>query len=437
MEKTEEKKKVKLNRKIDKKAKARRNNVQLYPFYKMFSWDNLCFYSVEFLFYTITKKVSVSEILVINAFYILFKIIAQIPAVVIVDYFKHRKSMIIGNIITVLYVLTLIVSPGAVGIIIADFLCALGYAIKNVSETNLLYDSVSTRGGEGLYSKVDSKGTSWYYLLDAFLAVSSGYLFVVNNYLPMFICLGFTIISTVLSFKFQDIHRPKKDEKLKVKKYLKQYSKDLKISVKYILQSMRLQSFIFFGSIFYGMYSLIDVYKNNLLVAKGVNEQEYAIIFGMLTLLASLSANLSSKFHKKFKNKSLTVMSLTYVGACVIIGIIANVFNNKVSLPIMLTMYAVLRINIGLWHVLKQKYLKNFSSPQSRTKISFAFELFAGIVASGFLLIGSLILKFCNIEMAFIIVSLVLLILVVLALDYMRPRFGLKAKQYDKKDIEF
>ena len=433
MEKLKQKKEGKINR----KTKVRRTNAKIYPIYKMFSWDNLCFYSVEFLFYTITKKVSVSEILVINAFYILFKIITQIPAVAITDYFKYRKSIIIGNVITVLYVLTLIIAPGAMGIIFADFLCALGYAIKNVSETNLLYDTVSTRGGEGLYSRIDSKGTSWYYLLDAFLAISSGYLFVINNYLPMFVCLGFTIISTIISFKFQDIHKPKNDEKIKIFKDLGNYTKELRTSVKDILKSMRLQSFIFFGAIFYGMYSLIDVYKNDLLIAKGVNPQEYAIIFGMLTLLASVSANLSFKFHKKFKNKSLAVMSLSYVIACVIIGIIANTFNSKLSLPIMLTMYAILRMNIGIWHVLKQKYMKNFTTPESRTKISFAFELIAGIVASGFLLIGSLILKFCSIEIAFILVSLVLVILVVLALDYMRTRFGLKPKEYKKEDIDF
>ena len=36
--------------------KIRRKNAKLYPVYKMFSWDLLCFYSIEFLFYTITKQ---------------------------------------------------------------------------------------------------------------------------------------------------------------------------------------------------------------------------------------------------------------------------------------------------------------------------------------------------------------------------------------------
>ena len=65
--------------------KNRRINAKLYPIYKMFSWDLLFFYSIEFLFYTITKKVTASEILVINGFYLLFRILGQIPAVAITD----------------------------------------------------------------------------------------------------------------------------------------------------------------------------------------------------------------------------------------------------------------------------------------------------------------------------------------------------------------
>ena len=50
----------------------KRNNARLYPIYKMLSWDLLCFYSIEFLFYTKTKGVTASEVLIINAFYMLY-----------------------------------------------------------------------------------------------------------------------------------------------------------------------------------------------------------------------------------------------------------------------------------------------------------------------------------------------------------------------------
>ena len=96
---------------------------------------------------------------------------------------------------------------------IAMLFCGFGYAIKGISEGNLLYDSVATRGGDGIYTQIDSKGASAYYILDTILAVIAGYLFVINNYIPMYICLFFVILSVVLSFKFKDIYKGKQQKK--------------------------------------------------------------------------------------------------------------------------------------------------------------------------------------------------------------------------------
>ena len=190
--------------------KIRRTNAKIYPIYKMFSWDLLCFYSIEFLFYTITKKVTASEILIINGFYLLFRLLMQIPAVAITDFLGKKKSIVLGNIMLIFYMLSLIFIPGAIGIIIADFIFSIGYDIKTISEPNLLYDSVATKGGDGLYSNLEAKGGSWYYILDGIASLTAGYLFVINNYLPMIICLGFIVISTILSFRFKDIYTVKK-----------------------------------------------------------------------------------------------------------------------------------------------------------------------------------------------------------------------------------
>lgn len=94
--------------------KIRRKNAKLYPIYKMFSWDLLFFYSIEFLFYTITKKVTTSEVLIINGFYLLFRIVMQIPAVAITDFIGKRKSIILGNMLLIVYMLILLCFPGAI-----------------------------------------------------------------------------------------------------------------------------------------------------------------------------------------------------------------------------------------------------------------------------------------------------------------------------------
>ena len=426
-----------MNNRIDLN-KIRRNNAQLYPFYKMFSWDLLFFYSIEFLFYIITKKVTPSEILIINGFYLLFVIVMQIPAVAITDFFGRRKSIITGNILLIFYILFLIFIPGAIGIILADLLFALGYNMKTIAESNLLYDSVSTRGGEGLYSKLDAKGGSWYYILDGIASLTAGYLFVINNYIPIVICLIFILISTIISFRFKDIYEIKKYRKeLNLINTLREYGIDLKSTFKFILKSKRMKSFILFQIVFYSLIEIINTYSSDLLVDIGIPEEQFSIIFGILTLIGGISISFKKQIEKKFKNRTLSFISLTYINSCIIIGIISSIYTGSKVIPIILLILTVNKICTSIWYILESKYLKNFTTDDIRNRITFTYEFIGGIFASIFSILGGILLNIINIENAFLIVGLFALMVMVVVLDYMRKRFGLKPEEYKKEDIGF
>ncbi len=405
----------------------------------MFSWDLLFFYSIEFLFYTITKNLTASEVLIINGFYLLFRIIMQIPAVAITDFLGKRKSIIIGNVFLIIYMLILICFPGAISIIIADLVFALGYNMKTIAESNLLYDSVSTKGGEGLYSKLDAKGGSFYYILDGIASLVAGYLFVINNYLPMLICLSFIIISTVLSFKFKDVYKVNIDKKenFGLVNTLKNYGIDLKICFKFILKSKRMKAFILFQIVLYSVIEIIDTYNSDLLINIGIPEQQFSMIFAVLTLIAGIALSLKRPIEKRFKNRTLAFISLMYIGACIIIGIVSSIFESQMVIPIILIMCTIQKINVSLWYIFEPKYLKNFTTENMRNKITFAYEFIGGIVASFFSILGGLLLNILNVKHAFLVVGILALISIIIVLDYMKTRFGLKPEEYKKEDIEF
>lgn len=418
--------------------RIKRKNAELYPIYKMFSWDLLFFYSIEFLFYTITKKVTPSEVLIINGFYLLFRIIMQIPAVAITDFLGRKKSIVLGNVLLIFYMLILILAPGMISIILADLIFSLGYDIKTIAESNLLYDSVSTRGGEGLYSKLDAKGGSWYYILDGIASLTAGYLFVINNYIPMVICLGFIVISTVLSFKFEDIYKVEVDKKKpNLKSTIKEYSVDLKSSFKFILKSKRMKAFILFQIVMYGLIEIIDTYSSDLLVNIGIPEEQFSIIFSVLTLIGGISLSLKKPIEKKFKNRTLSFLSLTYIGACIIIGLVTSMYTGDSVIPIVLVLLATHRMSTSTWYILESKYLKNFTTEDMRNRITFTYEFIGGIAASIFSILGGLLLNRINVQNAFLIVGLFSLALMIVVLDYMRTRFGLKPEEYKKEDIKF
>ena len=417
--------------------RIRRNNAKLYPIYKMFSWDLLFFYSIEFLFYTITKKVTASEILIINGFYLLFKNILQIPAVAITDNIGKRNSIIFGNIMLIFYMLILIYMPGMMSIIIADFICALGYNIKAIAETNLLYDSVSTKGGEGLYSKLDGRGGSWYYLLDGVASLTAGYLFVINNYLPMFICLVFIIISTILSFGFKDVYKVERKQEKGWVNTFKEYGNDLKVSFKFILKSKRIKAFMLFQVVFYSLIEIIDTYKSDLLVNVGVPEEQFSMIIAVLSMIGGISLTLRRPIERQFKNKTLAFISLMYIGVCIVIGTTSSITTSQKIIPLILLMYTIQRISTAIWYILETKYIKNFTKEEMRNKLTFTYEFIGGIAASTFSILGGILLNVINVQNAFLIVGLIALACMVVTLDYMRTRFGLKPEEYNKEDLEF
>ena len=144
--------------KIKNRKKSRRVNAIIYPIYKVFAWDLLCYYSIEYLFLTITKGLTPSQVMIIAAIYIISKVIFQIPAVIIAEYLGKRKSIIIGNALVVLHMILLINSPNFIVITLSQMISGLGYDIKAICDGNLLYDSVATKGGDGLYTKLETRG---------------------------------------------------------------------------------------------------------------------------------------------------------------------------------------------------------------------------------------------------------------------------------------
>lgn len=413
---------------------AKRKNAKLFPIYKMFSWDLLFFYSIQYLFFTITKGIAPGDILKINAFYPLFIILLQMPAAICGDLLGRKKSIVLGNVIIMLYVIIIIFVPGGIGLFIGNFFYAFGYSLKGMQETNLLYDSTATRGGDGLYQKINLKGASGYYIIDGIASLTAGFLFVINGYLAISVCFVFTVISTILAMQLKDIYRNKLEENGIAKK-VKEYKNDFKYSLKNIVQSKRLRALLIFMALFNAIISIMSTYKGNILTQLEVKPETFSIINAVLTLLAGIGVTFQDKLHKKFRNRTLTLLSILYMESMVLIGILLFAKTNAI-LPFVLILLAVRNITMSNYYVLSERYLKNFSTPKSRTRISFATEFFTNIIEAICLFLAGMVLSATDIKFATLSVGLVFLIMFILALDYMKTRVGLKPEEYQKADIE-
>lgn len=221
------------------------------------------------------------------------------------------------------------------------------------------------------------------------------------------------------------------------RKKLKVYKNDLKESFKFVFRSNRMRAFVFFQIVFYSLICVMDTYDGDLLVRIGISEEQFSMIFAVLTLIRGVSLSFKRTIEKKFKNRTLTFISLMYIGACITIGAVASKYTEIEIIPIILIMYAIKKIFSAIWYIFEAKYLKNFTSESGRSKIMFAYEFVGGVATSIFSIFNGLLLKIYTIENAYLIIGLISLASIIVVLDYMRKRIGLRPEEYRKEDIEF
>lgn len=157
---------------------------------------------------------------------------------------------------------------------IAQFVSAVCFALKNVSDKAILKYSIPEGRSQGyIYSRLEGRGTRDYYIINAITSLLAGFLYVINPYIPMVGALVFTIISFSISLGFADIQKVKRKEKISARKQTEEYLMDLKDTFKFIINSKRLRSLFLYSGILWGVYSLITTYRSSLLVEMSVSPQ--------------------------------------------------------------------------------------------------------------------------------------------------------------------
>ncbi len=416
----------------DKIIKSKKQkNIELYKSYRAFSYDLLFYYAIIYLFLTIEKGITATQVLQFDAFYIFFKFLTQIPSTILIQKIGKRKSIIIANFIVVIHALIIIFAPNFTWLLASQFLCAIGFVIKATCETDLLYDSIEHGEKRGsVFAKIDGKATSRHYYIEAISAVISGFLFVINPYIPMVLCFLILLAVAILSTKFEDIQG-----KLQKSKISEEF-RNLKYSFRNIFKSKRLKSLLLFNGLMVAIIKILQNLRNTVLLEVGMKEQYFGIIFAVLGIISGIATKNQDKIHKKYRNRTLTFLSMPTTISCLILGILLMFkIDTKISIPIILILFTIQYIMKGPYHVLIKRYFNNFTNSEKRVKIATVNNIVENLIASILIFGASFILKIIPINYTLIVIGLVSLIAMALLLDYMKGTVGLKMESYGKREI--
>lgn len=422
----------------EEKQRMRKINMKLFPIHKMLSWDLLFYYTINFLFLTQIKNISASEVVLTDSIYALFVMILQIPINVIIAFWGKKKSIVLGNLSLVAYMIIIIFSRNIYDLILANFISAIGFGLKDTVQTALLKESVPpSKYKNQIFSKLNSKGATGYYIINMISKIIAGYLFTINGYLPMICSLIVLIISTIISMGFIE---PNKKTNTSFKKTMQMDEiKDIKAGFKFILKSERLKALILSGAFICTLLTILGNYEVNLF--NDINLS--AVIIGYAAAINSLVSAIASKkeneFNKIFKNKSLTVLSLTLSISGLIAGIcgISIIRENIVGAIIILSAYIVSGFVTGMYYTIIDRYLMNFANKEIDTQITAVYNLFRNATRMLFGFLASFILGITTSANALIIVGIIFTIIFIAIGQYMKTRLGLKPEEYSKEERKY
>lgn len=411
-------------------------NARLYPIYKMLSWDLLFYYSIIFLYLVQAKNFSASQVMLGEAFFTASCFVLQIPIGLLVDKIGKKRSLVIANICMCLFSFILLIIQNFNQLLIGYFIDAIGYVLRTVCETNILYDSLPIGKRRGnLYSEIDGIGASRYYVVDAITSLIAGYAFVLNPYLPIIFCFIANIISTILATRFRSIKL--QNEQVEVKEGVREYFRQLGEAIRFTKKSKRIFCLLLYFGLVSGLIYNLTTFRSSVLEGISIPEHYFGIIFAISQMVAAICAKAQIFIHKRFRNKTLAVLGIPLTISCIIIGFLAMIGTSTTFKVIIVLLFVFQGAIKGAYNVLIYRYLNNFTNRKIRTKLATIRNMFYNISSILISLFGAMLLNYTDSANTIIIVGCMMTILIILLLDYMRGKVGLKPEQYKKEDLKY
>lgn len=417
--------------------KMRKVNMRIFPTYKKLAWDYLFFYTIDFLFLTQIKGISAADVVLKSTFDAIFSSIIQIPANIIVEFLGRKNSLILGNILNCFYMVVIMISKNLGDLIFAEFISAAAFAIKNIAEPSLLNESIPpSRYKSKIFAKINAKGASGFYLLNAVSKVIAGFLFAINGYLPIICSLSVLALVSILSIGFIE---PIKRKKKNINELLnKKQIKDIKDGFSYILKSERLKALILCASLIVALIMILSNYMVSLLEDLKLSSIIIGLVGAAGSYISSYASKKQEKFHNKFKNKSLIITAMMISISSLLAGICGlKAEGYAILLGIVILMDLIYYFGQGIYFTIIDKYLRNFSNKEIDTKIFAAKNLFANIFRAIGCAFAAFLLSNMSTAYCMIIIGVIFTIIYILLAKYMKTRVGLKPEEYSKEETKY
>lgn len=412
-------------------AQKKKLNMKLYPIYRILATDVLFFGAVKVLFLTQVKGISNANVVLLETIYAFFKMVMQIPMTVVVSKLGIRRSVILGNLFWMLEVFLIMISNNYAILILAELMSSIGWSLKSITEAPLLTSSIPETNKKGkIFTKIDSKGYSKYCYISAITTIMSGFLYEINEYIPIVLSLIFMMLAFVISLNFCSIKEEEKG------KNVKDSINEVKEGFIFIIKSPRLKSLLLMLGFCWAVICLVGTYQTTLLKDINVSAKYIGIILASVEIIQGISATKSEKFNEKHKNNSLTYLALKIIIGTIVAGLVVVIGLPRIpQLAIIIYVFCIQKSSRGIYKIISRKYMGNFMTQEILSKIYSVYSIITSICRMLIGAVCSYLLTIMTIDYAMVTIGILFTAIALILSTYMKKRIGLKPEEYTTKDV--
>ncbi len=360
-------------------------------------FSGLFMFAMSFFFATYVpflaeRGMNLWQINVINAFFMAFIILAEMPTGSFADSFGRHRSVSAGCFLLGASFLVYYFSDAFYLFIIAEVIGAIGHTFTSGAMEAWLVDSLKIRGEDDLNNKVfrqelvfKSIGTVAGCILGSIIGgFNLSYPWLASA-LFMFICSIFAIF---IKENYQIGERIKQKNGL-----IKQVNEAWHYGVK----NKELLSIMIFGSLIAFSVQAINMQWTLLFKdSYGFSSPQLGFLFIGISLSVALGSRFSKIINKYFSEKSAIIIPQVITAFAII------VCSQVVGFTIVISAFLIHEFGRGIFNPLKQSYVNNRLKSESRATLLSLESMFAKLGALGGLLVSGFMAEMLSIKSAWL-----------------------------------
>ena len=381
-----------INKKIETSNK-------IYPFLSGLSNDLLFWAAINTIFLTTVKHFTASQVSLLSAISIFISILLQNITLKIIKKIGNVKSVRIGLIILLISSITITFGNSFIIIAIGLILYQISFFFKGMNSI-ILKRNLAYLHKEDAFIDIQSKSSMIYAISTMIISFIAGFLFNINDYLPMIMCIIICLINVIFSY------------------FLYEYEFKEEFVQKNII-TFKWTKILFLIILLYGLlYATLETSQENGKIFIQYSLQNFttinqtAIWLSIILALSRISRVLSNMFfgkiYKKFKSKFIFLLNFILIVAILLL-IIGNLIPlNIIKITVMtLGFCMILYARDPIMIFFKNELLNNCNNENQQNAMLY-FNLSRKIVRCILATLISLLLL--KLEIIFIMIFLLILI---------------------------